>query len=291
MPDAAPVDARTVLACVDGSIYADSVADHAAWAAGRYGGAAVEVLQAIGRREADAEDRSGRIVAGARRQLLEKLAEVDAERAKLLRERGWLDLEEAKARIEAAGVADVRTTLRHGDLLETVAERDAEARLVVVGKRGAAADFATLHLGSNLERLLRAARRPVLVAARAFRPVKRFMLAFDGQAEMLKAVDAASRSPLLQGLEGVLLTAGEDDADRRRAQEAAVAQLRAGGLWVTAELRPGPAKEVIPAAVEALGIDLLVMGAYSHSRLRTLVLGSTTAETIRSSLVPILVHR
>ena len=50
-----------VLACIDGSIYAGSVAAHAAWAAARLG-AGVELLHVIGRREATSDDRSGRIL-------------------------------------------------------------------------------------------------------------------------------------------------------------------------------------------------------------------------------------
>ena len=98
-----------ILACVDGSVYVDSVVDHAAWAAGRMG-LPIELLQVLGRREATASDRSGRIVAGARRRLLEELAEVDAERARLLQKEARLVLEDAKQRLEAAGVAGMGAT-------------------------------------------------------------------------------------------------------------------------------------------------------------------------------------
>ncbi|MGH6772137.1 MULTISPECIES: universal stress protein [Brucella] len=37
--------------------------------------------------------------------------------------------------------------------------------------------------------------------------------------------------------------------------------------------------------------DLLAMGAFSHSRLRNLFIGSTTTETIRSCKVPIIIFR
>ncbi len=279
-----------VLACIDGSVYSPSVADHTAWAAERLG-ATVALMQVLGRRETASQDRSGRIVAGARRQLLEQLAELDAERAKLLQKQGWLDLEEASARIEAAGVRDVTTALRHGDLLDTLAEEEEAAALIVIGKRGEAADFAAGHLGSNLERILRASRKPVLVCSRAWRPIDRFVIAFDGRPSALKAVDEASRSPLFQGLEGLLLCAGEETAQIRAALDAAVDQLRAGGVKAEARVEPGAATGVVPKAVERDGADLLVMGAYGHSRLRTLMIGSTTSETIRASRVPILIYR
>jgi nucleotide-binding universal stress UspA family protein len=33
------------------------------------------------------------------------------------------------------------------------------------------------------------------------------------------------------------------------------------------------------------------MGAYGHSRIRTLIIGSTTTEVIRSCLIPVLLFR
>ena len=38
-------------------------------------------------------------------------------------------------------------------------------------------------------------------------------------------------------------------------------------------------------------IGLLVMGAYGHSRIRSLVIGSTTTEMVRSCKVPVLLFR
>lgn len=209
----------------------------------------------------------------------------------MLHEKGWLELDEAKRQIEGLGVLDVTTSLRHGDLLETLAEREEAADLVVLGKRGEAADFAKLHLGSNLERILRASHRPVLVASRAFRPITRFMVAFDGRSSALKAIDGASRSPLFAGLEGTIVSVGAETAEMRRKLDDAARQLRAGGLDVTPRMEPGEPETVIPQIVEAEGIDLLVMGAYGHSRLRTLVIGSTTSEMIRACRIPILVWR
>lgn len=279
-----------IIACIDGSIYSPSIADHAGWAASRLG-ASVELLQVLGRRESASEDRSGRIIAGARKQLLQQLAEVDAERSKLLQEAARLELEEAQQRLNEAGLADVGITLRQGDLLETLVEREAEAQMLVVGKRGEAADFATLHLGSNLERMLRSATIPVLVAARQFKPLERVMVAFDGRASADKAVSEMLHSPLFKGLEIFLISAGDKSSRRQAAVDAAVAKLSAAGLTVSAMIEDGAAIEVIPKAVTDKNIDMLVMGAYGHSRLRTLVIGSTTSEMIRQCLVPILVYR
>ena len=73
-----------IVALVDGSIYSASVCDHAGWIAQRTG-APVELIHVLGRREvADTHDHSGAIRLGARTVLLNELAELDAQRSKLI---------------------------------------------------------------------------------------------------------------------------------------------------------------------------------------------------------------
>jgi nucleotide-binding universal stress UspA family protein len=275
-----------VLACVDGSPYAASVADLAGWASQRMG-AALEVLQVLGRREAREalEPEAG---AG---DLARELAALEAQRAGLLRKQAQLVLEEARFRAEAWGVSDVRTVLRDGDLLDTVAEREANADLVVIGKRGEAAHFARGHLGSNLERIVRISRIPILIAGRTMRPVTRVLIAFDGRPGAEKAVAAIAGSPLFAGVSCLLLTVGpETDATRWRI-DAAAAKLRAAGREVEARIEPGEPEHAIAAAVEKHGAELLAMGGYSHSRLRAFVIGSTTSAVIRSCRTQVLLFR
>ncbi len=281
-----------LIALIDGSIYSQSVCDHAAWAAARTG-AAVEILHVLGRRDVSSApvDLSGSIGLGARTALLEELTELDAQRAKLAQKRGRVILDQAKARLAEDGVAAVTTRLRTGDLVDTVLEFGADADLIVIGKRGEAADFAKLHLGSNLERVARSTHRPVLVASRAFKPIKRFLIAFDGGTSAMKAVDHVARSPLFAGLRCGLLTAGADTPETRKRLDDAAALLRAASYEVTAEVEPGPADAAIARRVETDGIDLLVMGAYGHSRIRSLIIGSTTTQMIRSCMIPIVLIR
>lgn len=281
---------KRLLALVDGSPYARSVCDHAAWVAGRTG-AAVTLLHVIGRRETDSapSDLSGSLQLGARTALLKELSALDEERARLAQRRGRALLEDAKARLQAGGLSEVTAQLRFGDLVETVAA--SEADLLVVGKRGEAAGYARLHLGSNLERVARSSQRPLLVASRDFSPIRRVLIAYDGGPSGLRALDALARAPLFAGLACRLVTAGAESPETVRDLERAQALLTAGGHEASAEIRPGPPEAAIARAIEERPADLLVMGAYGHSRIRRLVIGSTTAEMLRSSRVPVLLFR
>jgi nucleotide-binding universal stress UspA family protein len=281
-----------LVALVDGSIYSQSVCDHTAWIANRTQ-AAVEVLHVLGRRETASApaNLSGNITLGARTALLAELSALDEQRAKLAQRRGRAILDDAKARIEAAGIEGVTTKLRIGDFVESVAELETEAAMVVVGKRGEAADFAKLHLGSNLERVVRSSNKPVFVASRAFKPIERFLIAYDGGTSSMKAVDHIARSELFAGLKCRLLTAGADSEETRKRLDNARTMLEAGGYEVSVDVLPGPPEAVIAQAVDSEGIDLLVMGAYGHSRIRNLIIGSTTTEMIRSCKVPVVLFR
>src|SRR6056297_1082174 len=201
---------QKIIALVDGSIYSESVCEHAAWISTRTG-APVELIHVLGRREApEKRDLSGSIRLGARSALLEELAELDAQRAKLVSHRGRAVLEDARAIVDRDGVTDITTRLRHGDIVEAITEVESDARVIVIGKRGEAADFAKGHLGSNLERIVRTATRPIFVASRAFKPIEKVLVAYDGGSSAMKAVDHIARSPLFRELKIEVITVGTD---------------------------------------------------------------------------------
>ncbi|MCR9256763.1 MAG: universal stress protein [Alphaproteobacteria bacterium] len=281
-----------LMAMIDGSIYSRSVCDHTAWAAQRTE-ATVDIVHVLGRRTGTEApvNLSGNLSADGRAALLEELAEHDAQTAKMAQKRGRLILDEAKTFLQEDGIDGVTAKLRHGDLVETVLDLEREADLMVIGKRGEAADFAKLHLGSNLERVVRSSHIPIMVASRAFKPISSFLIAFDGRNTAMKAVDHIARSPLFAGLRCRLLMVGQDRPDARKKLDDAETILKSGGFEVSAEIVAGQPDKVIADTVEREGIDLLVMGAYSHSRLRTLFIGSTTAEMVRGCLIPIMLFR
>ena len=282
---------KKIVALVDGSIYSHSVCENAAWIASRTL-ASVELLHVLGRREGtETSDLSGSIALGARSALLEELTRLDEQRAKLQQQRGRAILEDAKAVFAEAGVTDVTTRLRIGDILETVAEAEIDAGMLVIGKRGEAADFAKLHLGSNIECIVRSSHKPVFIAARGFRDPRRLLIAFDGGPSSMKAAAYIAENPLFAGLECHLLMAGESTPERRSKLDEAAALFASAGREAKAFVAATAPEAAIADHVEAQEIDLLAMGAYGHSRIRSLIIGSTTTEMIRSCKIPVMLFR
>jgi nucleotide-binding universal stress UspA family protein len=130
-----------------------------------------------------------------------------------------------------------------------------------------------------------------LVAARTFRPIQKFLVAFDNSPSARKAVSFISTSPLLRGLECHLVMVGRADAAHQAALQGARDQLASSGLRVSEVLRPGSPASVIAAMVKELEIDLLAMGAYGHSHIREFIVGSTTSKMVRTCAVPVLMFR
>ncbi len=279
----------TILACSDGSPYAPSVYQHAGWAASRSEGASILALHVIERPETIAHpDLSGNLGFDANAELLSELATLDESQARVARLLGKAILEDA-----ARQLADhkVITLQRHGSLVETLDEFEQDSSLLVIGKRGEHAHAAQDHLGSNLERVVRSAKIPVLVAARAFHPINRFLIAFDGGPSALKAIHHIATGSLLRGLDCHLVAVGKDGSDLARSQEESATLLRNAGFQVTATFLQGHPDEAIAAEVLSRDIDLLVMGAYGHSRVRRFILGSTTTTLVRTCHVPVLLFR
>jgi len=281
-----------ILACTDGSIYAPSVYQHAAWAAEQMG-AAVHALHMLNPHHENPikSDLSGNLGFDARKHLLDEIVELEAAQAKLAVKRGEAILEDAKAQLEAAGVGEVLADQKHGSLSDSIANYEKDAELIVLGKRGNNANFEKGHLGTNLERVIRSCQHPVLVASREFKPMKNFVIAFDGGKSALKAVEYAVSAPLLKGMHAYLLYVGSGNAKVEAALAQAEAKLRAAGYEVTIEQRAGEPDEVIKDVVAQDHIDLLVMGAYGHSPIRQFIVGSTTTAMIRSVKLPVLLFR
>ena len=281
-----------ILACTDGSIYATSVYNHTAWAAAKMS-ASVHVLHMLNPHHEDPvkADTSGSIGLGAKSALLAEIVELEAARAKVARKHGEVILEDAMTQLRAAGVEQIVADQKHGRLSDSIDNYERDADLVVIGKRGNHADFAAGHIGHNLERVVRSCQHPVLVASREFSKMESFILAFDAGSSSKKAVQYAANNPLLQGMKCHLLSIGKGSDKLKAALDEAQRTLSDAGFDVSAEIRDGEPDKVIGEAVAEDHIDLLVMGAYGHSHIRHLIVGSTTTAMIRTVQIPVLLFR
>ena len=100
---------------------------------------------------------------------------------------------------------------------------------------------------------------------------------------MVHVIDPADRVAPLD-LAGNLILGERELGDAARVLDGA-------GLHATTEVIDGHPEEALAAYVDRQRIDLLVMGAYGHSRIRQLIVGSTTTAVMHSCQVPVLLLR
>jgi nucleotide-binding universal stress UspA family protein len=143
---------------------------------------------------------------------------------------------------------------------------------------------------SLLHALLFGSGRPVLCAPPGWRPsqLRHIAVLWNGSAQAARAVGDAM--PLLHGAGQVtLLTASEDHTappeGRALGRRLAWCNIAACEQPVPVEGRSVGA--ALLAAAAGAGAELVVMGAYGHSRVRELVLGGVTRHALGESHLPL----
>jgi len=97
--------------------------------------------------------------------------------------------------------------------------------------------------------------------------------------------------PLFRGPPLELLMSGKARSDGVRQMAWVTDTLSAAGFDVKGDIAPVDAETVEARAVQDLGIDLLIMGAYTHSPWRKLLRSGKTADLLRSATIPTLLLR
>jgi len=278
------------MACIDGSTQAAAVCDCAVWASQRLG-APLSLLHVLDQQRYPLSgDFSGIIGLGSREFLLEELASLDEKRNKLALEEGRMMLDAARQRAVKAGV-EPTLRHRHGDLVESLRELEGDIRLLVIGKQGEDSGSEVQLIGSQLESVIRTMHRPILVTPADFRAPASAMLAFDASATSRKGVEMLVASPLLKGMPIHLVTVSSDTHEARAALDAARDKLADAGFEVHVAILEGEVEARLRDYQAEHAIELLVMGAYGHSRIRQFFVGSTTTNMLRSATTPLLLLR
>jgi nucleotide-binding universal stress UspA family protein len=269
-----------IFAYVDRSSFAESVCDHAAWAAQQLG-ATVELIHAIDQPAVvDNRDFSGFFGIDGPESVLEDRVQLDEMQNRVLIAEGRQLLDVAAERTRQAGAANVAQRLFQGTVLEHLQQHHRSALLVVVGKRGEGAKRDPNHLGRNLERIVRSAHRPVLIAPPAFTPITRALLAWDGGRSAGEAVHFLANQPLLRDIPTTLLHVSGDRGQINPAANDAARHLNSMEMDVTVKQVAGAPEATILETAREEQANLVVMGAFGHSRIRTLIIGSTTTEVL-----------
>ena len=197
-------------------------------------------------------------------------------------------VQEARHRTAGATASFAAVTGREEDL---VAQQARLADLTIVPHPEAGEDVSS---SDALHAVLFDSGRPVLIAPQRAAEVigRRVAIAWNGTAESASAVWAAI--PWMQRAEAVRVLSAEEYQRRGPGAPELLDYLALHGVQVElATFRPVD-RDVGAGLLKSardFGADLLCMGAYSHSRLRQLILGGVTRHVLEKADLPVMMNR
>ncbi len=209
--------------------------------------------------------------------------------AMILEERGKAALESVDKICASAGV-ECRTELVTGLVVGSIVEQGELADLIILGRSGEHSEWLDGLVGSTTGGVVRRSTRPVLVTGREEPGHDLFVAAYDGSAYSRAALHVAAEVTRDWGAKLTVLVVGEGERPESWAREAE-SYLEPHELKSSYEVRPGDPSETIVAYAEECNADMLIMGAYGHTKVRRLVVGSTTAYAMNHSPCPLLLTR
>ena len=215
---------------------------------------------------------------------------------KSLDEKADFILNEFQERCQRAGVkSEAKKTI--GKISPVIIEEAKTADMILMAKKGE-----HFHLkeggilGSVAESVTRNSGKPVLVTPENFMEIESMALAYDGSDSASKALHLSldlSRQnawPLTVIIissdekKAAALAAQVEEANQKEQEEQPIADC--GTIILT-----GKETDEIIKFIREGSVELMVMGAYGHNRLRELLLGSTTSQVVRKSPIPVLLIR
>lgn len=206
----------------------------------------------------------------------------------LLEERGASALKYLTEECERAGLrCDV--TQASGVVSRTIIEHSGLADLIVMGRGGEHSEWLEGLIGSTAEAVIRRSSLPVLVTGQSELGKENILVAYDGSDHAKNALrTAVAFAETWQTALRIMIV----DDDAAASTEAQVhAYLEAHHVNEEILRASGDPGESIVETARSSKADLIVMGAYGHSKVRELVVGSTTTYVINHASCPVLLAR
>ncbi|HSD11881.1 MAG TPA: universal stress protein [Candidatus Binatia bacterium] len=276
---------KTILVGIDGSEHARTAIKYALWLARRLQAHVVglHVIDIVSIEGSFFHDISGSLG-------FEPYLDFSSKMRAVLHERGRALLDAFATEAERQEVS-AETVMGVGVVANEVAERARTCDLVVIGHRGVNERFSTGLLGGTAESVSRKSPKPVFISTMDFHEIANPVLAYDGSARAAAAMQVAAEFCATLRLPLTVLTVNKDDEQGSRVLAEAEAYLKPYALKATLEPQRGNAPERIANFIRERGHDLLFIGAYGHSRIIEMVLGSTTEYVLRNASCPVFLNR
>ena len=279
---------KRVIACIDSSPCINALAEAAAWIATQTQRELV-LLQVLDYYPASYHlgEISGVIGFESNAMLLKELAELEQKQSELAINYSNNLLAHISKMVKEKHEIDVTIIQEKGDFLEQSFNVLREDDIAILGRVGERAAEKNKVIGSNVENFIRGVNCTVMTVGEHFKAPTRFIFAYEYSPTCIKMMKRIAQSDLLKLLQCHLLYVG----DHPEVLNEPADFLTSAGLDVVVEYRYGDVAENILDYQREHGIQLIVLGAFSHSKIHQFFLGSITTNIFRNSTVPLLVAK
>ena len=277
---------KRVIACIDSSPCIEAVAEAAVWVAKQTQRELV-LLQVLDYYPASYHlgEISGVIGFESNAMLLKELAELEQKQSELALDYSNNLLNHISELIEKQyGITSTRIQEK-GDFLEQSFNILDETDIVIIGRVGERAAEKNKPIGSNVENFIRGANCTVITVGEHFKPPRRFIFAYEYSPTCQNMLQRTIQSDLLKTLQCHLLYVGDHPEMLTEPHK----YLTEAGFEVESIYRYGDVAQNILEYQREHEIQLIMLGAFSHSKIHQFFLGSITTTIFRNANVPLLV--
>jgi nucleotide-binding universal stress UspA family protein len=190
--------------------------------------------------------------------------------------------------------AEVKKTI--GRISSRIIEEAQDADLILMSKKGEHFHLKESGLlGLVAEAVVRHSGKPVLITPENFLEIESMGIAYDGSDSALEAFKLSLKLSKQTSwpLTALIITSDAKKADTLSTQVEEMNENTPEAPIADCEviIMSGKEQDEIIKFIREGAVELMVMGAYGHNRLRELFLGSTTSHVIRKSPIPVLLTR
>jgi len=209
------------------------------------------------------------------------------ESRKLLNQKADSVLKKCQEILDQAGVS-YTTEKVEGAPVDVICEKANVTDMIVLGAHGEFARWGTKMMGATTEAISRQCDKPLFVAPKQVKEIKKILAPYDGSRNSNKALPLAGFFGIKFGAHVTVFAVDNNLEAAQSIAKEGKEYLSAYDIFVEIETRKGNPDEEIVRFSDEGNFDLIIMGAYGHSRIKEAILGSTTEQVMRNTQIPVI---
>ncbi len=278
-----------VLVCIDGSKLSHAVCDYGVCIAKKLNLPLV-LLNVIEHAHTTKKvDLSGSIGLGSKEDLLDELVNEERNESKKLIQKGKAVLKEMVEYVKSQNFTNYTTLQRHGTLYETLDDLSKDLKIAIIGLKGE--NSGDKKIGSHIEELIRTINIPILLVNGKFKPIESILMAYDGSEYANKVIKETKQSPIFTNVKRHIVNVNKDATISNKLLSEAKSLFANVDIEVETKSLSGDSVEALIKYQEENNLDVIIMGAYSHNRFRSVIFGSFTTQMLLNSKKPLFLFR